>query len=90
MNTIITEARVTLDPGFFGQDVVVLAFKISENLLEAKEGIYDEGYLWLDCAKHHPTIPSTVVLRRLVLIEHTLRSLGARANTKKGNQDGEP
>lgn len=37
MDTVVTETRVTLDPGFFGQDVIVLAFKISENLLEAKE-----------------------------------------------------
>lgn len=39
VDTVVTEARVTLDPGFFGQDIVVLAFKISEDLLEAKECI---------------------------------------------------
>lgn len=34
MNTVITEARVTLDSGFFSQNVVVLSFQIAYDLLK--------------------------------------------------------
>jgi hypothetical protein len=34
MNTVVPETRVTLDAGLFGQDVVVLALEVTDNLLE--------------------------------------------------------
>jgi hypothetical protein len=34
VNPIVPETRITLDTGFFRQDVIVLAFKITNNLLE--------------------------------------------------------
>ena len=36
VNSVVTEARVTLDTRLFGQNVVVLTFKVSNDLLEAK------------------------------------------------------
>lgn len=38
VHAIIPEARVTLDTGLFRKDVVVLPFKIPDNLGEAREG----------------------------------------------------
>lgn len=33
--SVVSEARITLDTGFFCKDVVVLTFKVANNLLEA-------------------------------------------------------
>lgn len=35
VDTVVAEARITLDPGLLGQNIIVLSFQISENLLEA-------------------------------------------------------
>lgn len=34
--TVVSEARVTLNTGFLRKDVIILAFKVADNLLEAK------------------------------------------------------
>jgi hypothetical protein len=36
MDTIVSEARVTFDTGFFSQNVIVLSFKIADDLLKAE------------------------------------------------------
>ena len=38
VDSVVPEARVTLDTRLFGKNVVVLAFKISNNFLETKWG----------------------------------------------------
>lgn len=35
MNTVITEARVTLNSGLFSQNIVILSLQIANDLLEA-------------------------------------------------------
>jgi hypothetical protein len=35
VDAVVAEARITLDPGLLGQNIIVLSFQISENLLEA-------------------------------------------------------
>lgn len=35
MNTIVTEARVTLDTRFFGKNVIVLSFEVTDNFRKA-------------------------------------------------------
>ena len=35
VHTVIAEARVTLDTGFFGKNVVVLAFEVTDDFLKA-------------------------------------------------------
>jgi hypothetical protein len=35
VNTVIAESGVTFDAGLFSQDVVVLSFKVADNLTEA-------------------------------------------------------
>jgi hypothetical protein len=35
MNTIVAESRITLDARLFGENVVVLAFKIADNFRKA-------------------------------------------------------
>jgi hypothetical protein len=35
VHSIVPEARITLDARFFGQNVVILTFKVSDDLLEA-------------------------------------------------------
>lgn len=39
MHSVIPETRVTPDPGLFSEDIVILAFKVSDNLLEAGKRI---------------------------------------------------
>ena len=34
MNTVVSETRITLDPGFLGQNVIVLAFQVTHDLLK--------------------------------------------------------
>lgn len=34
MNTIITETRITLNSGFFSQNIVILSFQVSNNFME--------------------------------------------------------
>lgn len=36
VNSVVAEAGVTLDARLFGQDVVVLPFKVPDDLLETK------------------------------------------------------
>lgn len=38
MDTIVTEPRVTLDPRFFGKNIIILALEISYNLSKTDEG----------------------------------------------------
>ena len=38
VNTVVPEAGVTLDTRLLGQDVVVLAFEVADDLLESKNG----------------------------------------------------
>ena len=47
MNTVVTEAAVTLNPGLFRQNVIVLLLKIPKNLLKAiiKEKDWLDGML---------------------------------------------
>lgn len=35
VDTVVPEARVTLDTGLLGEDIIVLAFKVADDLLEA-------------------------------------------------------
>ena len=37
VHPVVAEARVTLDTGLLGQDIIVLAFEVADNLLEAAE-----------------------------------------------------
>lgn len=37
VDTVVAEAGVTLNPGLLRQNIIVLSFQISENLLEAVE-----------------------------------------------------
>lgn len=37
VDTVISEPWVTLDPGFFGQDIVVLSLQVADDLLKASE-----------------------------------------------------
>ena len=39
MNSVVTEARVSLDARFFGENVIVLALQIADNLLEAIDSL---------------------------------------------------
>lgn len=32
VNTVVAESGVTLDTGLFGEDIIVLAFKVTRNL----------------------------------------------------------
>lgn len=34
VDTVVAETRITLDPGLLRQNIIVLSFQISENLLE--------------------------------------------------------
>jgi hypothetical protein len=36
MNTVVSESRVTLNPGFLSENVVILALEVAHNFLEAK------------------------------------------------------
>lgn len=38
MHTVVTESWVTLDSVFFGENIIVLAFQITNNFLEADIG----------------------------------------------------
>lgn len=38
MDTVVSEARVTLDAGFFGEDVVVLSLKVALDFGKAGRG----------------------------------------------------
>ena len=38
VNTVISETRITLDAGFFGENVIILAFEVTNNLGEASDG----------------------------------------------------
>ena len=42
VNSVVSEARVTLDPGLFSKDVIVLAFEIANDFLEATEVLKSE------------------------------------------------
>lgn len=36
MDTVVAESRVTLDPRLFGENIVVLSFKVATDLGEAE------------------------------------------------------
>ena len=38
MNPVVPEARVTLNARLFGQDIVILSLKVSDNFLETNHG----------------------------------------------------
>jgi len=39
MNSVVSEASLTSDAGFFGKNIVVLTLKISNDFLEARKSI---------------------------------------------------
>ena len=39
VNTVVTEAGITLNPGLLRQNIIILSFQISENLLKAVDGL---------------------------------------------------
>jgi hypothetical protein len=43
MDSVVTEARVSLDARLFGQNVIVLALQIADNLLEAIDNFRDSS-----------------------------------------------
>lgn len=42
MDTVVPEAGVTLDSRFFGENIIVLTVEVSDNLLEAGGGEYEQ------------------------------------------------
>lgn len=38
MNTVVPKAGVTLDTRLFGENIIILAFKVAHNFLEAEIG----------------------------------------------------
>jgi hypothetical protein len=43
VHSVVPEARVTFDSGFFGKNIIILAFEIANNFLESIKTIKREG-----------------------------------------------
>ena len=54
VDSVVTEARVTFNARFFGQNVVVLAFKVTNDFLEAKLNVLEER-----CQENEGTLTRT-------------------------------
>ena len=37
MDTVVSESRVTLDPRFLSENIVILTFEVTDNFLEAAQ-----------------------------------------------------
>lgn len=51
VHTVVPEAGVTLNPRFFGQDVVVLALEVSDNLTKANERVSPVVESWFGISR---------------------------------------